>query len=703
MARFDAMISVELWLICLGFIVHIILLYSIFDIYYISPLVQNCKAYPITSGKGLASRVVIFTADGLRADTFFQNPEKSPFLHAIMKAQKACWGLSKSHVPTESRPGHVAIFAGFYEDVSAVARGWKMNPVQFDSLFNRSRRSWSWGSPDIVPIFTKGISSAASNVYSAELEDFHSKDAGILDRWVFDNVKELFKNASDILKENLSQDRVLFFLHLLALDTIGHGYKPHSEQYINNIKTVDNGIADIVEVDIAVFISALLGNAIPTNSVGKLPYTFLDASPKYIFQAAYANLMQAGFFQFRQLQPKTLSNIETMMERLIENKRYEAAAHICMKWIPVVRSGLLYFHRYDRFLSSIAISSLFFAWILLVYSAITRNILLLLCCFALAIFPQLPVVGRYPYPGLCVFTSFLNCFFMYFISSYPRFIDNATYYQIHSFLHGITVIILIFMDYVGRKQNSLLFIQLISWLLIPCTFILPLFAPKYIVGRLISWFSAISLPYSLLSVSYESFFLFIFFILLWIYIRIQFEFSNNNNYWTNMCFSTRKDFNNCGTSKVTLMTFKQALVLITLVETAFFGTGNIASLNSFNPSSLRCFISIFSPFTMAALLIFKIFLPCFAIAIVFAFIIHMKNASVANLSCLVLIISDAMAAIFFYRLVDDGSWLEIGMSISHYVLSMAISIIIFSTLHIAKYIVFLSINDIIKKKSKHFI
>lgn len=110
-----------------------------------------------------------------------------------------------------------------------------------------------------------------------------------------------------------------------------------------------------------------------------------------------------------------------------------------------------------------------------------------------------------------------------------------------------------------------------------------------------------------------------------------------------------------GTSKITLMTFKQALVLITLVETAFFGTGNIASLNSFNPSSLRCFISIFSPFTMAALLIFKIFLPCFAIAIVFAFIIHMKNASVANLSCLVLIISDAMAAVSTFHSLLCGS------------------------------------------------
>lgn len=245
-------------ILVIGVLFHLVYLRSIFDIYFKSPVVTvedqfasipNSPSGAVGESSAPAKRLFLIVGDGLRADKLFENPQLAPFLYD-KALNVGRWGISHTRVPTESRPGHVAMIAGLYEDVSAVTTGWQLNPIHFDSVFNQSARTYSWGSPDILPMFREGASSKERincSMYDPEAEDF-TKESDKLDTWVFERVNELFVRASanETLSSELRAPRTVFFLHLLGLDMAGHFNRPYSPEYLNNLANVDRGIAELI-------------------------------------------------------------------------------------------------------------------------------------------------------------------------------------------------------------------------------------------------------------------------------------------------------------------------------------------------------------------------------------------------------------------------------------------------------------------------
>ncbi|KAJ4300245.1 Glycosyl phosphatidyl inositol anchor synthesis [Collariella sp. IMI 366227] len=398
--------------LAIAVIFHLVYIYSIFDIYFISPIVSGMRLFQIErpASPPPADRLVLFVGDGLRADKAFQShPEPypqtaedliprplAPYLRSkILK--EGTFGVSHTRVPTESRPGHVALIAGLYEDVSAVTTGWKMNPVNFDSLFNRSRHTWSWGSPDILPMFKHGAVPGRVDAftYGAEMEDF-SSDAVILDLWVFDHVKDFFAEArtNQTLNDALRQDKVVFFLHLLGLDTTGHFFRPYSKEYLNNIKVVDKGVQEIEALmadfyrddrtafaDVAALMAYLVGTEFPANSVGELPLSFLTADLK---EKAEASLINArGILEqyrvkeerkkdtelrYRPYGPLSEEGLEpdarvAHIQQLIEAGSYEEAIEESAALMKIGLGGLRYLQTYDWLFLRALITVGYLGWV----------------------------------------------------------------------------------------------------------------------------------------------------------------------------------------------------------------------------------------------------------------------------------------------------------------------------------------------------
>ncbi|KAL9315627.1 hypothetical protein ACSQ67_016628 [Phaseolus vulgaris] len=250
----------------------------------------------------------------------------------------------------------------------------------------------------------------------------------------------------------------------------------------------------------------------------------------------------------------------------------------------------------------------------------------------------------------------------------------------------------------AEKQELLTSHQLINWFVSGFSIVLPLFSENSLLSRLTSMFLGFAPPFLLLSIGYEA----IFYAALGLVLMAWILFENtllNLNIVNKSSDSTKSVTNllihGSDYRSLQLSDARIPLVFMVLFNVAFFGTGNFASIASFEISSVYRFITIFSPFLMAALLIFKLFIPFMLVMLgkeaafssparppnpqqifvlvgdhhqgcVFSAITKLNQVPRMGCYFLVILFSDLMTIHFFFLVRNKGSWMEIGNSISHF-------------------------------------
>lgn len=233
-----------MWIIY-AILVHIALLGSIFVIYFRSPVITGLNPQENIPNPP-ANRLVLIVTDGLRAESFFKNQcADIPNIRRLIRSQGQV-GISQTRVPTESRPGHIALIAGLYEDPSAVLRGWKSNPIDFDNVFNRSSHTYAWGAMDVLHIFSKITTENTLMIDAYDEYDFtgKNKSSSMVDQWVFERVKLFLKRKGPELQ---NEKGVVFFLHLLGLDIAGHIHKPGTDLFLETLHSTEKGVYEMYE------------------------------------------------------------------------------------------------------------------------------------------------------------------------------------------------------------------------------------------------------------------------------------------------------------------------------------------------------------------------------------------------------------------------------------------------------------------------
>lgn len=116
----------------------------------------------------------------------------------------------------------------------------------------------------------------------------------------------------------------------------------------------------------------------------------------------------------------------------------------------------------------------------------------------------------------------------------------------------------------------------------------------------------------------------------------------------------------------------------------FFGTGNLASISSFDPMWVKPLITSFSPFIITGLIVIKISIPFLMCTIAVYTIHNLTPGLISTVFTIMLGYCEVMLTCFFVSIQTEGSWLDIGTSLSRFIVCGVIILILMIYYQIAE-------------------
>ena len=107
-------------------------------------------------------------------------------------------------------------------------------------------------------------------------------------------------------------------------------------------------------------------------------------------------------------------------------------------------------------------------------------------------------------------------------------------------------------------------------------------------------------------------------------------------------------------SETPRLPYRNALALLVALFTSFIGAGNSFTMSSFEITATFRFVTVFSPFLMAALLIAKLLIPM--LVVVASHTAHLSASDSYSQFALFSVFTDAVAVCLLFLIQTTGSW-----------------------------------------------